>query len=294
MKCDSLISIILPFYNAQKSIALAISSLLNQTINNYEIILIDDGSTDKSLAIASCFLDPRVRIIKNHVNQGLPYRLNQAIELSRGEYIARMDADDIAFPERFATQLQYMQNNPDIDLVGSSMLVFADNNQAVGRYTAPESHENICRRPWAGFYLPHPTWFGKRSFFEKYPYNVAAKKAQDQELLLRAFSTSRFANIPQVLLGYRQEKLSVKKSMVGRYIFSKSIASHFAQSGEYRKLVRGITGQLFKFTADTLVIGTGCGRFLYTHRADPAGLGADIIARWQTIMRDLDVKPCAA
>jgi glycosyltransferase involved in cell wall biosynthesis len=282
------ISVILPVYNGAESLESAIKSILQQSYADFEFIIIDDGSTDNSISVIRQFEDHRIKVILNDENRGLPFRLNQAIDLSRGKYIARMDADDIAFPERLETQLHYMKMNPEIDLVGSAMVVFGNGGQAIGKYEVPESHDEICRRQWAGFYLPHPTWFARKSFFEKYRYNINAYKSQDQELLLRAFSESRFANVPDVLLGYRQEKLSIRRSIVSRYIFSKAIASYFFETNEYYKLIRGISGQILKATADILVIGTGLGRLLYVHRANPAGLDANLLKRWKAILADLD------
>ena len=127
-----IISIGIPFYNAEKYLEDAIFSVLAQTYEFWELILIDDGSSDNSLVIANMYAkkDSRIRVISDGMNKKLPYRLNQLIQESTGDFIARMDADDIMHPERLEKQLRFLETNKRYDLV-STGLVSIDNDNIV-------------------------------------------------------------------------------------------------------------------------------------------------------------------
>ena len=110
---NPLVSILMPVYNSEKYLREAIKSILNQTFTNFELIIINDGSTDNSLKIIKSFKDNRIKIIKNKGNLGLIKTLNKGIDLAQGKYIARMDADDIAMPKRLEKQIAFFNENPD-------------------------------------------------------------------------------------------------------------------------------------------------------------------------------------
>ena len=132
------ISVVLPIYNGATTLSKAIRSVLGQTFRHYELVLLDDGSTDDSLDIAKTFSDPRIRVIHDGANYGLAYRLNQGIDLAQGRYIARMDQDDICFPERLAKQFEFLESHPGIDLLGCRAIAFSD-NQILGIDTFPQN-----------------------------------------------------------------------------------------------------------------------------------------------------------
>ena len=178
MSKKPLVSIVLPVYNAEKTLSASIRSILRQSYTNWEMIVIDDGSTDNSVDLASSYSDPRIRVIADRKNLKLPARLNQGAAMGCGDYFARMDADDIAYPERLGTQVAFLQSHPEIDLVGSRVLIFDGAGSVVGTYPFRATHEEICRRPTAGFYLPHPTWLGKIEWFRAHPYNRTISKAR--------------------------------------------------------------------------------------------------------------------
>ena len=152
-----LVSIGMPVFNCEKTLNIAVQSILNQTYSNWELILIDDGSEDKTLEIANSFQDSRIKVIADGRNQQLPIRLNQAIALSRGKYFARMDGDDVSYPERLQRQVEYLEQHPEIDLLGTGSINFRD-GKATGAVQLEESHAGICARPWSSFILLHPTW----------------------------------------------------------------------------------------------------------------------------------------
>ena len=125
---NPLVSVIMPAYNAEKWIAEAIDSILNQTYDNIELIVWDDGSTDGTWGILKEYSSSNTRIYGTPKNSGVTYALNRLIEKSKGKYIARMDADDIAMPDRIEKQVKYLQNGLSVDVVGSGVRLFWDEN----------------------------------------------------------------------------------------------------------------------------------------------------------------------
>jgi len=123
MKDEPLISVVMPVYNTEKFVAEAIESILAQTFTDFEIIIIDDCSTDKSWQIIQDFSekDQRIVTIQNSENQGLARSLNKGLKIAKGQFIARMDADDISMPQRFEIQLDFLKNHPDVGVVGSTV-----------------------------------------------------------------------------------------------------------------------------------------------------------------------------
>ncbi len=263
------VSIALSMHNAARTIEQALRSLLSQSYADWELILMDDGSRDDGLARAQRYADGRFRIVLDGQRRGLAARLNQAIELARGRYLARMDADDIAYPERLERQLAFLEAHPEVDLLGAGMMVFAGDGRPAGVYDVRTTHEAICARPLSGFYLAHPTWMGRIEWFRKWRYDPICRKAQDQDLLLRAWRSSRYAALPEPLVGYRQDALSMRKSWLGRYYFSRAILRVTVSEGRLPAGAAAIVLQLAKLMVDTLAIGTGVAGNLLRHRALP-------------------------
>jgi len=264
-----LVSIALSMHNAAATIESAIRSLLAQSFVDWELIVLDDGSSDRSVELVQAFADDRIQVHSDGRQVGLATRLNQAIDLAHGRYIARMDADDVAYPERLARQVEFLEAHADVDVLGAGMMVFEGDGTPVGVFPSRATHEEICARPYSGFYLPHPSWIGKREWFKRWRYDPACRKAQDQDLLLRAYSTSRFAALPELLVGYRQDALAIRKSVLGRYYFSRAI---FRVAHRDRDLGRGvvaIAAQAAKLGFDIFAIATGQARTLLRHRALP-------------------------
>jgi|SRR5580704_1117980 glycosyltransferase involved in cell wall biosynthesis len=261
------VSIGMPIFNCEKTLATAIRSILNQTYSDWQLLLMEDGSSDRSLEVVRSFNDPRISVFADSLHKGLVYRLNQAVAASRGEYFARLDADDVAYPERLERQTAYLDQHSDIDLLGSGMLVFRDDGSAIGIRRAPETHEKICRQPWGGFHLGHPTWMGRTTWFRGHPYDSQAVRAEDQVLLLRTYSTSRFACLPEILCGYREDKLVVSKILRARYNFTTAVYQEFRKQGNYFLALRGIVQQSIKGLVDSFAIATGLNYRILRHRA---------------------------
>ncbi len=235
MNTPPLVSIALPAFNGEKVLGDAIASILLQTYQNWELLLIDDGSSDRTVAVAREFNDPRIRVFSDGANRGLPARLNEAIDRSSGKYFARMDQDDICFPERLQKQVEYLEAHFDVDLLGTRAMTFVSPWRAVGLFPFRQTHEGICRRPWSGFYLPHPTWMGRLGWFRKHRYAIPeVRRAEDHELLLRTYSTSRFACLPEILFAYRlRDRIAVRLNMTGRTSLLKSQVGHFSARGQW-------------------------------------------------------------
>jgi glycosyltransferase involved in cell wall biosynthesis len=255
-----LITVAMPVYNSAKTLSLAVRSILLQTYPHWELYLVDDGSTDDTLEVARRFTDPRIRLIADSQNRGLAVRLNQIIDACAGKYLARLDGDDLAYPERLARQLDYLESHPEVDLLGTRVMLFEGDGKACGRLPGPTTHEHICRRPWSGFYMPHPTWMGRMNWFRAHRYDPRAFMAEDQDLLLRSCLNSRFAALPEILVGYRQERVPLKKILQSRYTVMRSLLRTARSSGKLSWVVRGVPGQIAKAGVDAVSVALGLER----------------------------------
>ena len=255
---NPLVTVAMPVYNAAATVGLAIRSIQYQSLEDWELIVIDDGSVDQTREIIAQVQDPRIRLIQEpYENLGLAARLNQCVRLARGRYVARMDGDDVAYPQRFARQVQYLEQYPEIDLLGSGAVVFKGEGEVVGLYPTACDHEEICRRPWWGFPLAHPTWMGRRTWFVSHPYREWCIRCEDQELLLRSFSHSKFAALEEVLLGYRMNDISARKTGQGRLNYCRQLWNQSSDISSLLKAARGVTVHGLAFGRDFLLAATG-------------------------------------
>jgi glycosyltransferase involved in cell wall biosynthesis len=281
-----LISVGMAVHNCEKTLRMAILSIARQTYRNWELLILDDGSTDRTVEIARSFGDTRIKVISDGVHHGLPTRLNEAISLSTGKYFARMDGDDVAYPERFARQIQYLEDHSQIDLLGAGILVFKGDGCVRGTRTIWRTHEGICGRPWVGFYLPHPTWMGKTAWFRKHFYQPDAVRMEDQELMLRTYQTSRFASLEEILVGYREETFSLRKSLSTRVHFAKLLVNLSAHGNNGRfHTMRGVVEHGLKAMIEVLAVTTGMPDQILRHRALP--VNPDEVARWKKVWGSL-------
>lgn len=264
-----LITVGMPVYNAEDTLETALRSLALQTFANWELIIIDDGSTDGTPDIVRRFANPRVKLIVETRNRGLAVRLNQCIDLARGKYFARMDADDVAYPERFRRQVAYLETHPEIDLLGTDALVFCGPGQALGAMSAAHTHAEICRAPWVGFALPHPTWMGRLAWFKRFRYKESARKAQDQELLLRSYATSRFAALEEPLLGYRSERITMSKGLMGRYHYCRAHIAQVSDAASALRAARALAGHGMRLARDALICTARLQNWVSAHRWGP-------------------------
>lgn len=197
-----MVTIGLPFYNAEKYLALAIESVLQQTYTDWELLLLDDGSTDNSLSIAQSYAqkDSRIKVISDGKNKNLATRLNELPSLAQGLYLARMDADDIMHPARIKRQLAVLETHPEIDVLGTNAYIINDENAVIGtRY--PLTTENTLTRVKS---FIHPTIIAKKQWFLENPYDTKALRMEDAELWYRTHSKYHFVRLNEPLLFYRE------------------------------------------------------------------------------------------
>ena len=204
------ISIIMAVYNEKPTfLKKSISSILNQTYRDFELIIIDDGSKKKihSLLLNYTKKDCRVTLLTNKKNLGLTKSLNIGIKKSNGRYIARMDSDDIALPQRLKKQLDFLLKNK-CDLVTSNYIIIDDHGKKI-RTKNILLTSNIKRHLFKGNIFAHSTFFGTKNVFKEL-YNENFQQAQDYEFLLRILSKGyRLEHLPNICLRYRMNKVGI-------------------------------------------------------------------------------------
>jgi glycosyltransferase involved in cell wall biosynthesis len=280
-----LVSVIISMRDSAQTVGAAVCSILMQTLRDWELIVIDDGSSDRSCAIVEEFRDERIRLTRESSSAGLAARLNQAIALARGEFIARMDADDICFPERLSRQVARLREDSRLDLVGCGVVVFTSSGELIGEMPMRLDHQDIVAQPFVGFPFPHPTWCGRADWFRKNPYDSRLRYAEDQDLLLRTFRHSKLAGLDIVLLGYRQDRLALKKLLPGRATFMKSVWRNGVTTSEALPALVGIANHVAKGVADVATLGLGLNRQMQLRRLKPVSPAIEL--EWRRLQEDL-------
>lgn len=210
------ISVLLPVYNAELYLRIAVESILAQTFKNFELIAVDDGSTDRSLALLQEYAnrDPRVRVI-SRPNTGIAGALNDGLAVAQGELVARMDADDISLPHRFQLQLAYLRAHPDCVLLGSRVLLVDPYGTPLYDTNHSLTHEQIEAELLAGvgWAVVHPVAMMRTDAVRRAGgYRTEFVPIEDLDLFLRLVETGRAANLPDVLLQYRQHPQSANRT----------------------------------------------------------------------------------
>lgn len=208
------VSVIMSVYNDEHCVRSAINSIINQTFEDFEFIIVDDGSTDSTIEIIRQYTDERIRVISNERNIGLTNSLNKALKNAKGKYIARMDSDDISLPERFEQQVKFLDEHEDTYLISCSYREFGS-RFGCNRITAGE--DEIRAQYLFGSVLPHPGFMFRKKVFDKYHicYNPKMKYAQDYDFQVRVSRRFHIACLSQILLYYRvsQNQISQKKAL---------------------------------------------------------------------------------
>lgn len=210
MKKNPLVSVIMPVYNAGDFLVDSIQSILNQTYQNIELIIINDASTDDSLKIINKFQNKHPQIIrlinlKKTLNRGGDASANIGLQKAKGKYIARMDADDIAGPQRLEKQVEFLEDNPLIFLVGSNADVINKKGKVIGEKIVPETSEEIRNNYFTFHPIIHPTvLFRKNLKGKKFSYQIKYSANNDYLTFFRIVCQGvRFANLPEKLIQYR-------------------------------------------------------------------------------------------
>ncbi len=279
-----LVSVMLPFYNAGRFFPLAVRSILEQRHTNLEFLLCDDGSNDGSLEYARQIPDSRVVVWSDGKTKGLASRLNECLGRARGSLIARMDSDDISYPDRLLRQVEFMQRNPEVDLLGCRMLICGEENQPIGKRPLSVDHEAIVAHPALGFGMGHPTWMGRADWYRKHLYDARAIRFEDCEILYRSHPYSRFANLPDILLGYRELRGGFQKrwhSRCGRIRYLRARRQELG-TGLY---LRAASAEAVRVAMDAGLALTSS-RYLMMKLREEKLTGADI-AEWQAVLDGL-------
>ena len=228
MKNDPLISVIMPAYNVQAYIRIAIESILNQSYKHFEFIMIDDASTDKTPAIIQAFRkkDKRIVSVRNKKNIGVTKSLNKALKLAHGKYIARMDADDWSYPERLKLQVQLMEHHPEVVVSGSYIEVCDShlNTKYIRKYHLND--KNIRKHLFRYSPFAHPATIWQAGVLKKERYDERIAICQDYELYFRIGKIGKFMNLHKPLLKLRMHEQSVS-SMRSKYQLHSTILIRF-------------------------------------------------------------------
>jgi glycosyltransferase involved in cell wall biosynthesis len=201
----TLVSIGIPFFNSEATLALAVRSVFAQTHRDWELVLLDDGSTDGSLALARSIRDPRVRVLSDGRNLGLANRLNELTEEAASAYIVRMDADDAMHPTRVERQLALLEGDPAVDLVGGPSYLMNEVEEVYGLHNGPPLDPDPALFLKARtFPFQHPTITARRAWMLANPYDPLFRKGQEKELFCRTYGSSRFAKLDEPVLFYRE------------------------------------------------------------------------------------------
>lgn len=252
MSHTPLISVLMPVYNAERYVAQAVDSILAQTCSDFEFLMIDDGSTDQSRAILQKYaiVDPRIRLI-SRANTGYAVALNEMLNLAHGEYVARMDADDIALPDRFKLQVEFLRQNPDCVCVGGAFNLIDEQGRLLTHLQVPVADTEIQKAALAGHgSICHPTVMMPRAvLLEMGGYNVEMQPAEDLDLWLRLGEVGKLANLPESVLNYRLHSKSVSEQQ-GAYQRQKALAA--CQQAWRRRGIEGIfeASALWRPTSD--------------------------------------------
>ncbi|WP_457571129.1 glycosyltransferase family 2 protein [Desulfovulcanus sp.] len=231
------ISVILPVYNCEKYLRYAIESILGQTFGDFELLLLDDGSTDRSSRIANEYAskDARIRYFY-HQNIGLTKTLNIGLSLSRGDYISRQDADDLSHPNRLEKQVKYLCEHPDVSLVGSSMYQINEKGEKMGSYIYPACHDELVRWMKKGRNpFPHTSIMFRKDVVKNKigGYRDIFKKSQDVDLYLRVCEKFNIASIQDNLVYVRVHPESISRD--SKFYESRMYALYALACYQFRK-----------------------------------------------------------
>lgn len=216
IKTPPIITVFMPAYNAGKYIKESISSILNQTYTHFELLIINDGSTDNTLEIISGFNDQRIRVINNAQNMGLLYTRNLALIEVNTEFIAIMDSDDVAMPERLAIQLKELSDNSNIALIGSQASMIDENGKIIQEKMYPVIDEELLKVsiPFYNSFVHSSVMIRSNILRDLGGYKE--DYAEDYDLFLRAATQYRIKNLPDILIHYRNHVSGISKEQVNQ------------------------------------------------------------------------------
>jgi glycosyltransferase involved in cell wall biosynthesis len=226
MADQPIVSVLLPVYNAEAFLSEAVESVLEQTFNDFEFIIIDDGSTDSTADILDYYqkIDGRIRVYRQK-NRGIAFALNRGIEKVRGDYIARMDADDICLPTRFEKQVAFLDENPEVGILGAGFQLITEFGMPGTIVNPPQQHSLIR---WSLFFycpIAHPTVMMRKTIADQlggYILETDTKgdryTIEDYDLWVRASRVTKLYNLQEVLLYLRKHNSNLSDMNIDRHI----------------------------------------------------------------------------
>jgi glycosyltransferase involved in cell wall biosynthesis len=229
------LSVVMSCYNAERTVEKAVESILNQSFRKFEFIIIDDASTDNTLAILNQYQkqDSRITLLINEINQGLSYSLNRGIREAWGPLIARMDADDISYSSRLQIQYDFMQEHQEVDILGTAVRYVDHSNNPIKTMRLPSIDHDIKKRVFRKTLVFHPTVMLKKEVYEKHGYyDPDLRWAEDADLWYRVYDKVVFHNLPDVLLDY------TIKSKINRKILKNNLLVKWTNLNRRGKTIR--------------------------------------------------------
>ncbi len=230
------VTVLMSVYNGEKYLREAIDSILNQTFKDFEFLIVNDGSTDRTAEILRSYHDHRIKIINNEKNMGLTGSLNKGLKIARGEYIARMDADDISLPQRLEKEVAFLDQNKKVGLVGTYYLMINENGKVLHTVKCLTQDEKLREKLLEGNQFGHGSVMLRAECIKK--VGLYRELAEDFDLWLRISEVYDIANIPEPLYKWRLNSKSVsvsRKEQQDKYVLlATELAKERRQSGKDR------------------------------------------------------------
>jgi glycosyltransferase involved in cell wall biosynthesis len=251
----------LPFFDEERHLAVAIRSVLRQSVRDLEVILVDDGSTDRSLSIARALAagDGRVRVLSDGVRRGLPARLNELARLARAPCLARMDGDDVMHPERLAVQLSRLDADSGLDAVGTWAAMINDAEDIFGISASPEPRR-VGAEILARGILAHATMTARTEWLRANVYDESLTRAEDRDLWCRVGFTARLSVVPEVLYVVRvttNEARFLPDYLAGQAQYRSVVLRHGPALAGWRTTARIVASSAVKSAAMQVLHATG-------------------------------------
>ena len=204
------VSVFMPVYNAEQYLNESIDSILNQSFIDFEFVIVNDGSTDRSAEVIKTYTDPRIRFIENTQNLGLIASLNIGLETCKGEYIVRMDQDDFSLPQRIEKQVRFMDENPEYGLIGCWFEDFGENIESkIVRYSSDDTHIRI--RHLYQTHIAHPTAVLRKSVIDKFNlrFDASFVHGEDYAFWVQMSAYCKLSNYPEMLVRKRDHPRNI-------------------------------------------------------------------------------------
>ncbi len=230
-----LVSILMPLYNGERYVRQAIQSVVEQTYTNWELLVLNDGSTDNSEQIVREFTDERIRYMQNAENKGIVYTRNRLFELAKGDYWAILDCDDIAHPQRIAKQVAYLQQNPQCVLGGTWATKINEGKTRIGKLQPPVANENIRINQLFQSSFVQSTVMLRAEAMQNVQYNADFPVAEDFDLWEHLLQKGKGHNLPEYLLEYRwyEGNTSTTKEALMQQLRNAVLARQLRQLGKF-------------------------------------------------------------